>query len=628
MRFPILSALCLALIATASCAKGGPDTPGGGLTLTPYYLLNEGDDMPASHAGRTGASVLTPVAGTYARTKRAATQMDMPVYPRFIKTVDGQYLMFYHCGIYDTSSSSSQWAGDFCAYSRSSDGVNWTFEKNIFPVQKNVQGHYDNTITRYYAGPHPVRLADGRILVVASYRGSEDMRHHLLDNGLAIKFSSDEGATWTQEVRINVGTNWEPRPIVLREDSDYPGRVIIYYTDSYPYIDKGDVAGWPNAVVSSGVSYIYSDDNGATWKPTDALNDHLHAYRQFRDQATDKNGQMRYVYTDQMPGVIQLVGSKQLVGCGEANQNPCSKTTTDYWVNLAYSDNNGEWSGNVPEGADFPSDRQNKVFKGAAPTIEQFVSGETVLTYNGYYTQTDTRNFFYFHLGDENARSFGERNAMFKGASPIGFGFWGSVLCDGHVLLAGIGGTGGNRGLKYPLQTGKLYLNHDIDASSHSVVVDGNNSDWKKTDQALFLSSEEPWQLVTLRCAEDAANLYFLAEIDAADGVQANSFVSVYLTDPSASGLAANDVWVKVLNDGKTRTSVYKQGGWYTSDPGFTCKVNFAETCYLAEFSIKKSDMPIKDGSVGVNLAINSETEGTIYIKPLANNTIRINLNK
>ena len=98
--------------------------------------------------------------------------------------------------------------------------------------------------------------------MVSEYRGLTDFRHRVKDNGLAIKTSSDEGKSWTMEKRINVGTCWEPRPLVLPS-----GRVIIYYTDSCPYIE----GVWSSPVISSGVSYIYSDDNGKTWKPDKPL---------------------------------------------------------------------------------------------------------------------------------------------------------------------------------------------------------------------------------------------------------------------------------------------------------------------------------------------------------------------
>lgn len=81
-----LSLLLLVFLAASCVKEGGLEKVEG--PVTPYYLLNEGGHVPASHAGRTASSVLTPIAGTYSRTLREATQMDMPVYPRFIKTTD------------------------------------------------------------------------------------------------------------------------------------------------------------------------------------------------------------------------------------------------------------------------------------------------------------------------------------------------------------------------------------------------------------------------------------------------------------------------------------------------------------------------------------------------------------
>lgn len=593
-----IPAFLLSFFCVIACDRNddGPK-PSRSDSVTPCYELNQGDDEPNSHAGQTSSSILTPIGGTYQRLDKSITQMDMPVYPHFTKTAEGDYLMFYHKGNYNTTTGSSSWAGVSCSYMRSPDGINWTFEKEIFPIGKNVQGHYDNIITRYYAGAHPALLPNGDIIVFASYYGSSDMRHRIKDNGLAYRISHDNGHSWTQEARLNVGTCWEPWPVVLRS-----GRIVVYYTDSCPYIE----GVWSSAIISSGVSYVYSDDNGKTWKPDDLLNDHLWAFRRLRDE---KNGTK--AYTDQMCGVINLVGSDRQVICAESNYASCSSSTTDYWVDLGYTDNQGNW---MPVNADneLPADRVNKAFKGAAPTLDQFVSGETVATYN---RSRNGSNFYYYHLGDENARNWGDMTEVFHGESPIGYGFWGSTFCDGHIMLAGVGGSGGKNGTGYPMQVGLFYLNHNITASSHPVKVDGGNNDWLKSDQALFVGSNSPMH-ATLRCSVSSSTAYFLAEVEGG-ACAPGDCVTIYLTDPGENGLKLGDLSLTLDCDGNSSSSVFKPG-WYKQDVNMEASVSKGKGFYVAEFSVPRSALPEAGGRLKVNFAVNDSGDGLQSIRPVA----------
>lgn len=586
--------LCLLPLALGACRGNDPEPAGPPkAVVTPFARLNAGGHDAASHAGATQRSVLTFIGGSYVQTPRSATDLDMPVYPRFIKTTDGRWLMFYHNG------TTSTWAGSACYYAESTDMLEWTNPRSIFAYQRSVQSpDYGDVINRAYAGAHPVRLADGRLMVVASYRRAGDFRHKMRDNGLAIRFSSDEGRTWTQERRICVGTNWEPRPLVLSS-----GRVIIYYTDSLPYIE----GVWGSALVSSGVSYIYSDDNGSSWKPDDPYTVHLPAFRQWRDSKDGVN-----LYTDQMPGVVELVGGKRLVGTGESNMAPGSSSTTDYWVSLARSDENGDWGLADPHpSGELPAARQDwekKFTKGAGPQIEQFRSGETLLTYND-------GNVFYMRLGDEEGLSFGPQLRVFEGASPIGRGFWGSAYIDSHIALMGIGGSGGKNGLGYFLQVGRYYLNHDIAAVRRNVRIDGDNKEWQDTDHALFVGSKSE-RHATLRASVSAGRLCFLAEMEASPGAE-NDRVTVYLADPQAETLGVGDIYVRVSPDASVRCCRYSPG-WYNAEFGAEAVAAKGDACWLAEFSVPLSALPLRDGELRVNFSLYSAEDGEQAVRPVS----------
>ena len=596
-RYCILTAF-LPIFTLLCCTKGtSVDGPAGKLTVTSYKDLDHPVSTPDSHKGRTAFSMLTPVGDSYIELGSDMLETELPIYPRFIKTSDGRYLMFYHEGVWDSSKKSCEWAGRQCAMVESVDLKEWSGHKYIFPIQKNVNSTaYGDVITRAYSGAHPVRLANGDILVVSAYRCLTDFRHRVKDNGLAIKTSSDEGKSWTMEKRINVGTCWEPRPLVLPS-----GRVIIYYTDSCPYIE----GVWSSPVISSGVSYIYSDDNGKTWKPDNPLKDHLWAYRQFRDSKDGVN-----CYTDQMPGVIKLNGSNTLVGVGESNMAPCSSTTTDFYVSIAYSNNDGSWG--EPDARDeMPAKRRNKFCKGTAPTIEIFPSGETVLTYN--FTDGKS-NVFRMRMGDHLAENFSDEIIVFGDEGTRRYGFWGAVLIDGHLMIAGIGGSGGANGIGYKMKLGQFYLNHDITASSHPVNVDGKNDEWLKTDEALFVGSDSPLH-ATLRCSKNGNRLYFLAEVDGTVP-EGNDYISVYLSSPAKSSLSSGDICMKISPMGTSRTSVFDGRGWITEDVDCSWKTAVGSNCYAAEFSLPTDNLPAEQGEILVNFGVNGNDNKFQSLKP------------
>lgn len=588
----------LLTLLTVACSKEKPDSGNPGTSgVTSYMELDHPVGTPDSHKGRTNVSILTPVGDSYVEIGQEMLKTELPVYPRFLRTKDGRWLMFYHEGVWLTDKQTCEWAGRQCAIAESGDLKEWGNQRYIFPLQKNVNSTaYGDVITRAYSGAHPVRLANGDILVVAAYRRLSDFRHYVRDNGLAVRISSDEGRSWTMEQRINVGTCWEPRPLVLPS-----GRVILYYTDSCPYIE----GVWSSPIVSSGVSYIYSDDNGKTWKPDNPLENHLWAFRQLRDSKNGVN-----CYTDQMPGVIKLNGSDRLVGVGESNMAPCSSSTTDFWVSIAYGDTDGTWGGPDSDNV-LPASRRNALYKGAAPTIEQFPSGETILTYN---SSDGKSNVFRMRIGDHLAENFSDEITVFGDEGTRRYGFWGSVLIDGHLMVAGVGGSGGSQGLGYKMKIGQFYLNHDITASSHSVTVDGNNSEWKSSDQALFVGSEGPLH-ATLRSSIKDGRLYFLAEAEGTD-VGENDYVSIYLSSPSSARLSQGDICLKISPRGESRTSIFKTG-WFTSELGCEYRTARDSRCYVAEISVPLSSVPSADGEILVNFGVNDNENRIQSLLPI-----------
>ncbi len=547
------------------------------LTLTPISKLNTAAPELNSHKNLTGRSVLSPIYGTYVRLDKSVTNEDKTLYPRFVKTSAGDYLCFYH--YYGNGVSS---AGNECEYMRSSDLINWSYEKKPFALKafKDCTGANNK---RAYAGAHVVRMKDGNLLAVASTRAISQYRLMVPDNGLAIIISTDNGRTWSEEQIIYVGTNWEPMPVVLPD-----GRIQIYYTDSKHVPQLGENA------VSSGSSYIWSDDNGKTWQGgSNDYNQHEEAFAQVRVSIDGLN-----VLTDQMPAVIALNGSKRLAAAAESFiSTGASYEPYETYISLAYSDESGNW-GQPDNTGRLPLDRNDNFIEGCAPYLSQFPSGETVLTYN-------ENNVFYMMTGDENARNFANETKVFSQTANTGKGYWGSTYCvDSHILVAGIGGS------ESVMQIGQFYLNHAIKAADHKVTADGDNTDWSSSDEALWICSLGETK-ATVRSAKDSDNLYFILEVSDKD-ISKDDYVQVFLADPSKDKIDQTSLRIKASYMGLKNAGNYA-GGWKDSEIG--AKVSSAydgtpsdqtdsDNGYVVEISVPLSSVPVKDGMVLANFSL------------------------
>ena len=466
----------------------GTDLPSGEES-TP--ILHTWKDMEAaspvlnSHASAYQRSCLTLIGETSVQPDTTLYQFINGhvgvCYPRFIEDGNGGWLMFYHYG------NTSTWAGNYSFFLRSKDLKNWTFGQKLFNYKNNQQSpNYNSTelpkkFTRAYAGTDLCHLPDGRILAVAATRALSKYQQRPLDNGLAIRYSSDGGDTWTDDQLVMVGTCWEPYPLVL--DS---GVIQIYYTDSSPYYPEGNTLWGGTAVTSTGSSYIWSDDNGATWHHEDGNGEHFHAFRQVRKTATDGTR----LYTDQMPVVLKLNNGAGLVGAMES----AVSTYSGFRISLAYTGADGDWG--VP-GSDgkLPADRNDCFVAGAAPYITQFPSGETILVYN-------SNDVFYYQIGDATGRNFTIQRRMWEDK-----GFWGTLHVTGPNTL--VAGLGGNRTSK-SMRIGRFWLNHDIEAENLTVTADGRGDEWQGR-QALYAGSTGSDQLL-LRAAVSGDRLWLLAE--------------------------------------------------------------------------------------------------------------------
>lgn len=408
------------------------------------------------------------------------------------------------------------------------------------------------------------------------------------EQGIEMRRSTDNGKTWSEPYEVYRGPNWEA---IMLEDSD--GELELYFSESRPWISGSH----------SGTSMVRSTDGGRTWLPGLGKE----PYRVIRHTWYDAH-QDKWLFTDQMPGLIILNDSKCKAGVFESAHDYPVGGSVNFSISFAWSPEDGNWNyieGEEKDGTGLdvktakvgPADRKIDVWNGSAPSLLQFPSGETVVSYG-----QDT--YQWLRVGDSQARNFGAA-AKYLPAK----GSWSSILLDGtHELITHMRNSTDSKNVGVTLC--KLALNHRIAASSHKVVIDGNNSDWVNADDALFAGSKCQAQ-ATLRCAADADNIYFLVECRD-ENVSKDDYVQVFVAPSDAAKLNAQSLRVKVGLSGLRNQGVYA-GNWIEKDLGAKAVVRYDATLsdasdvdngWLAEISVPRSSVKVVDGKVKVNLAL------------------------
>lgn len=530
--------------------------------ITPIEQLNQGTATINSHADITSRSSLKMNFRSYIDLGQPALGVSNPNYPRIKKMANGAYIMFYH----------NNQIGASCDYAISQDLKSWTAKGKIF---KNyaITDSKGGKNERRFSNCTALTLANGDIIAVASYRANIGYRERPLDAGVILRRSQDNGNTWSDPIEIYQGVNWEPHLLQLPS-----GEIHCYFTDSERTLIEG---------TDTGTAMVISQDNGTTWTPSFGSA----PYYVIRTKH-EVNG-VTY-FTNQMPAVIKLNNSNELAAALEAN-------TGNYYISFAYSGESGQWP-HLAVNQDGPADRNDFAFRGSGPSLVQFPSGETVVSYN--YSST-----FYMKLGDAKARQFGNSYAPFAGK-----GYWGTLeVIDGHQLIGAMPNTS-----KGQVMLSKFILNHRIKAVRRNVKVDGDNSEWKNTDEALFVGEKSQAQ-ATLRASADNGHVYFLIEV-LDDFISKDDYATVFIGDATSNDVLSDGACkINISFDGIRDASVYKSGAWSAVDIGARAKGAFNGTIsqntdtdqgYIVELAIPRSKLNIRSGQVLVNFAITDSEAG------------------
>ena len=531
------------------------------MLITPIQDLNQGVTTINSHAASTSRSSLKMNFRSYVSLGQTSLGISTPNYPRIKKMANGSYILFYH----------NNQIGGSVRYAVSADTKTWTPKNEIFKSYAIIDQDGLANERRFSTGDAIV-LSNGDILAVASYRANSGYRQKPLDAGVALRRSTDNGVTWSAPIEIYQGVNWEPYLLQLPS-----GAIHCYFTDS----DRTGVVG-----TDTGTGMVESSDNGNTWTPTFGSD----PYYVLRTQYVH-NGVT--FFNNQMPSVIKLNNSNELAAAMEANSG------NGYYISFAYSGTDGAWT-HLTVNQEGPADRNDQAFLGAAPYIRQFPSGETVLSYN-------RNSGFHLKMGDTSARYFG------ADYTPLTGGYWGSLeLENSHQIIGVFPNPSGG-----VIKLAKFILNHRIDATSQTIQVDGNSTEWANTDEALFVGEKSQAQ-ATLRVAANNDSVYFLLEV-LDEKIATEDFATLLLAPVTSNDLLTNGARRFIVShDGLRSTNGYN-GGWVAGNPQANIKATYEGTIsqdtdtdqgYVVEIAIPRSKLSIQSGQLLVNFSITDNVSG------------------
>jgi hypothetical protein len=343
---------------------------------------------------------------------------------------------------------------------------------------------------------------------------------------------------------------------------------------------------------------LWSTDGGYTWSPEFGES----AYTVIRSRRGTLG--VNPLWTDQMPSVIEVKGTSRLIAATESYDN------ANYNISMAWSGADGLWP-RITDSNVGPTDRSINMFKGAAPCLNQFTSGETYLTYN-------ENNAFYGRLGDANAENWSSATDLFPKISST----WGCSYIDSdHSILFAWRNSSS-------IDIKRYFLNHAITATQRTPSIDADNSEWATTDDAIFVGANGQAQ-ATLRCASDNDNYYFLVEVRDMN-ISKDDYFNILLSPTTSSGKINSEARrIKVAPYGLLSTDQYA-GGWHEISMNVTTATAFdgsisdnsdTDNGYLAEVKVPKSEINV-NGDLLVNLVLFDAESGEDAVSPTTDKSL------
>lgn len=318
-------------------------------------------------------------------------------------------------------------SGDFMMYRSSDKGRTWGEPSLI----NRMKPGWD------YASCNVIQLEDGRLLMAMQRRveGSNLGKDFYMD----VKFSDDEGATWSKPSQVFQGANWEGRPFEVPNDLNGDGTRDIYLFFTQRVIDTKTPARKASRRNDYGraVAFIASYDGGATWvnrndeRFTGAII-HRNYLEGPKMEATDASGggmpQPFLLPNNRVGFVVEELGKKEsplIIANDPGDWDWTGPAFQGPWTSADYD---GMTDNNV-----YPKPRENVW---AAQDIEFSKAPYVAALPDGRYVMvSQTPQIIRVWVGDKQARNFRPQElpfamneAVFPAIEPIS---------DSEVLVAG-----------------------------------------------------------------------------------------------------------------------------------------------------------------------------------------------
>lgn len=394
-------------------------------------------------------------------------------YPRIKQTANGEYILLFMNGQ----------TGNHIYISRSKDLKTWYGTERLF------EGSAATSTSPLYASADAIVLQNGDILAAAGFRGYKTYKGDSKTNGIQIRRSTDNGATWSKAETVYTGGVWEPSLLQLKS-----GEIQLYWTNTHVGGAPAEYGGRTDDN-STGTAMLRSFDNGYTWNN----NIEVPYTAQVVAQQYTKTGSDGKYYSGQMPVAWQL-NNGTIVLALEVRYGKDGDSTKTYNMSFAYSPGENSWPAALGSQEEGPTTLvKNAIMKAAGPYIRQFKSGETVLS---YHWGSD----WFTLVGNSTATKFNDRMESF--GPDTAMSIWGSTEVIGTHTIIGTAPSS----TKTAIHIGKFNLNHTIEAVEADVKVDGYLDEWSGADQAFFIGSETQAQ-TSIRVMQDDENIYFAAEV-------------------------------------------------------------------------------------------------------------------
>ncbi len=382
-------------------------------------------------------------------------------YARVIKLQDGRLLAV-------TGSNS----GDIMGSYSSDGGASWGDSFAIATVRDRIR----------MCVPDLIQLADGTIIVAYNPRPQAPYTEDRLF-GIRCKRSTDNGATWSNEIFVNDATHdfyngcWEPSMLQLPS-----GEVQLYFADEEPYpsVRYGEQQ----------ISMCRSFDGGKTWSKKQKVS--------YREECRDG-----------MPVPILLADGTEIVVAIEDN----GWGYGDFFPTTVRCSLAKNWGDGYFIDGDSPDRERTLDFKycpvvaGGAPYLRKLGDDETILSWQSAYESNDVRKMW-VAVGNAEARQFKALSKPFYTAAEEAVE-WNSVAYIDSVVFA-LGSVGRN----IEMEIG--YAMNHFNAAYGTPIVDGvvaQSEGYYTSDASQVHLGASIGTNTTCDFAYDADNLYFITYV-------------------------------------------------------------------------------------------------------------------